>query len=323
MAANPPGRYLLEPRLSPQQRYAFIGVPHDAATSLGNPGARFGPQALRRALQDVLGGPLHDGRLAHLERGILDLSRVEVVDWGDVALSYHDTERTVQETYQAVDKALAAGFSPLVAGGDHGVTYPCVKALHDRDPGAIGLIQLDAHSDLLDDSERQGRYSGSSGMRRALELEGLAGPNLVQIGLRGHTSVEQYEAGQRLGVRRISAARLAEMGVAAAARQALAWAGAGTGAIYLTIDLDVVTPGEAPGTGWPEPGGLTGGQLLDLVAVVAPHIAALDVVELNPVFDGPARTTAILAARLVTEFITSRLQNPGKKGGSKGGDYGV
>jgi formiminoglutamase/agmatinase len=255
---------------------------------------------------------LQDRRLADIDRGIVDLSAVEVADFGDVALSYHDTERTVKETYQVVRSALEAGYFPLVAGGDHGITYPCVKALHDTRAGPIGLIQLDAHCDMLDYSDRQGRYSGSSGMRRALELDRLAGSNLVQVGLRGYTTVEQYKVGRQLGVRRISAARLTEMGVPAAAGQALEWASAGTRAIYLTVDMDVVTPGEAPGTGWAEPGGLTGQQLLDFVRIVAPHVAAIDVAELNPLYDSRARATAILAARLLLDCITTRLEKQPK-----------
>jgi agmatinase len=301
--------YLLAPKQPPKYRFAYIGVPHDAATSLGNPGGRFGPQALREALRTVFEWRLQDGRLAHIDRGIIDLSAVEVADRGDIALSYYDTDKTVLETYTAVRAALDAGYLPLVVGGDHAVTYPAVKALHDTCDGPIGLIQLDAHCDLLDYSDRQGRFSGSSGMRRSLELERLDGPHLVQVGLRGYTTVDQYELGQRLGIRRISAARFAEMGTQIAAEQALAWAGAGTQAIYLTVDLDVVVSGEAPGTGWPEPGGLTGQQLLDFVRFVAPAVAAIDVAELNPVYDNQARATAILAARLLLNCITLRVQN--------------
>jgi len=300
-----PNSYLLKPRTSPQHRFGYIGVPHDAATSLGNPGARFGPSALREALKGVFDWRLQDGRLADIDRGIIDLSAVEVADFGDVALSYHDTDRTVEETYQAVRGALENGYFPLVVGGDHGVTFPAVKALHDTCTGAVGLIQLDAHCDLMDVSDRQGRYSGSSGVRRSLELERVSGANVVQIGLRGYATLEQYEIGQELEVRRISASHLAKIGVAAAAEQALAWAGAGTQAIYLTVDLDVLNPGEAPGTGWPEPGGLTGQQFIDFVRLVAPHIAVMDIAELNPVFDSPARTTAILGARLFLDCITA------------------
>jgi agmatinase len=307
MKEDLPTSYLLEARKPPQHRFAFIGVPHDAATSLGNPGARFGPSALREALKGVFEWRLQEGRLADIERGIIDLSAVEVADFSDVALSYHDTDRTVEETYQVVRGALEAGYLPLVVGGDHGVTYPAVKALHDTCTGRIGLIQLDAHCDLLDCSDRQGRYSGSSGVRRSLELERVSGTNVVQVGLRGYATVEQYEIGQELGVRRIGATHLAEMGVGALAEQALKWAGDGTQAMYLTVDLDVVNPGEAPGTGWPEPGGLTGQQVIDFVRLAAPRVAAMDIAELNPVYDSRARTTAILGARLLLDCITARL----------------
>ncbi|MFC2029928.1 arginase family protein [Chloroflexota bacterium] len=307
MNADPSTKFLLSPRQTPRHRFAYIGVPHDAATSLGNPGARYGPQALREALQGIFDWRLDNGRLAHIDRGVVDLSTVEVADSGDVPLSYYDTERTVEETYRVVSEALIDGYFPLVAGGDHGVTYPAVKALHDMCDGAIGLIQLDAHCDLLDCSDRQGRYSGSSGMRRSLELDRLAGDNLVQVGLRGYTTVEQYELGSRMGIRRITAARFVELGAEAAAEKALKWAGEGTQAIYLTVDLDVIRPGEAPGTGWPEPGGITGQQVLDFVRLVAPYAAAIDVAELNPLFDSRSRATAILAARILLDCIAARL----------------
>jgi formiminoglutamase/agmatinase len=300
--------YLLKPAQVAAHRYAYIGVPHDAATSLGNPGGRFGPQALRDALLGVFGWRLQEGKLADQDEGVIDLAAVEVADYGDVALSYHDTARTVEETYAAVRRALDAGYVPLMCGGDHGVTYPAVRALHDATPGRIGVIQLDAHCDLMDFSDRQGRFSGSSGMRRSLELDRLEGSNLVQVGLRGYTTVEQYEVGRRLGVRRIGATRFAEIGARAAPEQALAWAADGTEAFYLTIDLDAINPGEAPGTGWPEPGGLTGQQAIDFVRALAPHVAAVDIAELNPLYDTQARATALLAARLLLDFITTRVR---------------
>ncbi|MBI3761294.1 MAG: arginase family protein, partial [Chloroflexi bacterium] len=230
-------------------------------------------------------------------------------DFGDVALSYYDAQKTVEESYAVVRRALEAGYVPVVVGGDHGISYPAIKALHDTTRGNIGLIQLDAHRDLMSESERQGKFSGSSGMRRSLELERLAAPNLVQVGLRGYTTVEQYQIADELGVRRISATRFAALGAQAAAEQALAWAGDGTAAIYLTIDMDVLNPGEAPGTGWPEPGGLTGQQVMDFVRAVAPRIAAVDVAELNPVYDSPARATCLLAARLLLDFITTKMRS--------------
>ena len=299
--------YLLKPQGTPKHRFAYVGIPHDAATSLGNPGARFAPPALRDSLRGIFTWRLRDGWLADTDLGLIDLSLVEVADFGDVALSYHDTPKTVEESYGAVRRALEAGYVPLIVGGDHEISYPAIKALHDVTSGRLGLIQLDAHRDLMNFSDRQGKFSGSSGMRRSLELERLAPVNLVQVGLRGYTTVEQYEIVKELGVRNITASQFAKMGVEAAARQALAWASEGTQAIYLTVDLDVLNPGEAPGTGWPEPGGLTGQQLIDFVRLVAPHCAALDIAELNPVYDSPAHSTAVLAARLMLDFITTRV----------------
>lgn len=306
--------YLLRPRLENEHRFGFIGVAHDAATTLGNPGARFAPAALRQSLKDIFDWRLNNHRLADIEKGVIDLSNVEVVDFGDVALSYHETDLTVEETCRQVSAVLDAGCFPLIVGGDHGVTFSAVKALHASTQEPIGLIQLDAHCDLMNFSQRQGRYSGSSGMRRCLELDRLSGGNLVQIGLRGYTSVEQYQLGDELGLRRITAADFNEQGPVRSAERALAWAGEGTGAIYLSVDMDVVDPGEAPGTGWPEPGGLNGQQLIDFVRLVSPHISAIDITELNPVFDTKARTTAVLAARLLMDCIASRVVNQAQTG---------
>lgn len=300
--------YLLKAAQPPAHRFAYIGIPHDSATSIGNPGARFAPGALREALRGVFDWRLREGKLADVDEGIVDLSPVEVVDWGDVELTYADTVKTVEESTAAVRAALEAGYVPLVVGGDHEISYPAIKALHDVHTGRIGLIQIDAHNDLMHSSRRQGMFSGSSGMRRSLELERLRGANLVQLGLRGYATVEQYSIGQEYGVRRIGATRLAEMGARAAAEQALAWAREGTEAVYLTIDMDAINSGEAPGTGWPEPGGLTGQQVIDVVRIVAPFVAAMDIAELNPLYDSKARATTLLAARLMLDFITTRVR---------------
>ena len=104
-----------------------------------------------------------------------------------------------------------------------------------------------------------------------------------------------------------SAPRALPRSARAAAAEALAAAGDGTDAIYLTLDMDAINPGEAPGTGWPEPGGLTGQQAIDFVRALAPHIAALDIAELNPLYDTLARATALLAARLMLNAITVRV----------------
>ena len=307
---------LLAARGEARRRFGLLGVPHDAATTIGNPGARYGPGALREMLVDWFGRRVRDGKIADLERGILDLSEVEVLDFGDVEISYADPAAAVEETAAAVAQIIAAGALPISIGGDHGVTFPAFRALHDATPGPVGLVQLDAHADLDPGNPRQGRYSGSSGMRRALELERLQGDHLVQIGLRGYTSVEQYEIGERLGVPRITCAEVEAVGAAAVAARTLDLL-KGVDAVHLTVDLDVLDPGSAPGSGWAEPAGMRTADLFAIVRALAPRLAGFDVAELNPLFDARSGATAILAARLVLDLITADLSDGGRGGAAR------
>lgn len=300
---------LLAPLQEPRVKFAFLGVPYDAATSIANPGARFAPTALREQFKTLLAKRVVDGQVVDMDRGErVDLSAVEVADRGDVSLSFHDTEKAVKQVTAAVREILDAGCIPLVVGGDHGVTYPAFRALHDSTDEALGLIQLDAHCDMLDFSERQGSLSGSSGMVRSLELGRLQGKNMVQVGLRGYATPQQWGVGVQYGVRRILAPAFAEMGAARAAEQSLRWATDGASKLYLTVDIDALNPGEAPGTGWAEPGGLTVQQLLDFVRILAPRVDALDIAELNPVFDNAPKQTTVMCARLLFDFVTVKAR---------------
>lgn len=296
---------IFEPRTEPVLKFGFLGVPYDASTSIANPGARFGPAALREQFKLLLSKRVVDGQVVDMDRGeLIDLSAVQVADFGDVAISFYDQQRAIDQVTGAVHEMIDAGYTPLVVGGDHGVTFPAFRALHDATPGDLGLIQLDAHCDMLDFSEKQGAISGSSGMVRSLELGRLRGKNMVQVGLRGYATAQQWGVGVKYGVRRILAPEFQEMGAVAAAKQSLSWAREGTEKIYLTVDSDVLNPGEAPGTGWPEPGGLTVQQLIDFVRYLAPSTDALDIAELNPIFDSAPRHTVVMCARLLLDFVT-------------------
>jgi formiminoglutamase/agmatinase len=303
---------LLQALTEPNIRFGYVGVPYDAATSIANPGARFGPAALREQFQLLLAKRVVGGQVADMDRGdVVDLSGVQVEDFGDVALSFYDPEKALEQVTAAVRAVIDAGCIPLVAGGDHGVTYPAFRALHQASSGNLGLIQLDAHCDMLDFSEKQGAVSGSSGMARSLELGRLKGKNMVQVGLRGYATTQQWGVGVKYGVRRILAPEFQEMGATEAAKQSLAWARAGTDKIYLTVDIDVLNPGEAPGTGWPEPGGLNVQELIDYVRYLAPHMDALDIAELNPVYDSTSRHTVVMCARLLFDFVTVKARSTG------------
>lgn len=301
---------ILESRGAPKIKFGYLGVPYDASTSIANPGARFGPAALRDQFKVLLAKRVVDGLVVDMDRGeTVDLSAVEVADYGDVALSFHDQHQAIDQTTAAVGEILADGYIPLVVGGDHGVTYPVFRALHNATTGSLGLIQMDAHCDMLDFSDKQGSISGSSGMVRSLELGRLAGKNMVQVGLRGYATPQQWGVGVQYGVRRILAPEFEEMGVAEAAKQSLSWARDGIEKLYLTIDTDVLNPGEAPGTGWPEPGGLTVQQLIDYTRLVAPYVDVFDIAELNPIFDSAPRHTVVMCARLLFDFVTVKSRS--------------
>lgn len=300
---------MLTPLTQPKIKFGLLGVPYDASTSIANPGARFGPSALREQFRALLAKRIVEGLVVDMDRGeLVDLSAVEVVDFGDVALSFYDPHKALDQVTNAVREVIDSGFIPLVIGGDHGVTYPAFRALHESTRGKLGLIQLDAHCDMLDFSEKQGAISGSSGMVRSLELGRLQGGNMVQVGLRGYATVQQWSVGIKYGVHRILAPEFQEMGAVEAAKQSLAWARAGTEKIYLTLDVDALNPGEAPGTGWPEPGGLTVQELIDYVRYLAPHVDALDIAELNPVYDGAPKHTAVMCARVLFDFVTVKAR---------------
>lgn len=300
---------ILAPRVKPKIKFGYLGVPYDASTSIANPGARFAPAALREQFKLLLAKRVVNGQVVDMDRGALvDLSAVEVVDFGDVAISFYDHEKAIQQVTDATRQVIDSGFIPLVIGGDHGVTYPAFRALHDATRGNLGLIQLDAHCDMLDFNEKQGALSGSSGMARSLELGRLRGKNLAQVGLRGYATTQQWGVGVKYGVKRILAPEFEEMGVIEAARQSLVWARQGTEKIYLTVDIDALNPGEAPGTGWAEPGGLTVQQLIDFVRYLAPHVDALDLAELNPLFDTASKQTTVMCARLLFDFVTVKAR---------------
>ncbi|MBI4670468.1 MAG: arginase family protein [Chloroflexi bacterium] len=300
---------LLAPRTEPTLKFGYLGVPYDASTSIANPGARFGPRALREQFQLLLAKRVVDGLVVDMDRGErVDLNAVQVADFGDVDISFYDHEKAIHQVTAAVRQVIDSGFIPLVVGGDHGVTYPSFHALHETTRGNLGLVQLDAHCDMLDFSEKQGAISGSSGMARSLELGRLKGKNMVQVGLRGYATPQQWGVGVKYGVRRILAPAFAEMGARAAAQKTLKWASAGTAKIYLTVDVDALNPGEAPGTGWPEPGGLTVQELLDFVRYLAPYVDALDIAELNPPYDNAPKQTTVMCARLLFDFITTKAR---------------
>jgi agmatinase len=285
-------------------RFGLLGLPYDTSASLGWPGARYAPARIREALRWIQ-NRIVDNRVFDVESGqVVDLSRLEFRDFGDARISRFDHESSLAQLKAEIDQLFAAGFIPILLGGDHCVTWPGLQSLHSHRTGAIGIIHLDAHLDLLEGSDIQGPHSGSSEIRRALELPQISGKNVVQVGVRGFNYPEHHQYIRQAGISLIPPAEIFTDGVEAVAEKALKIAGAATSHIYLTADIDVLDSAFAPGSGANEPGGITSWQLLHFVRRVAPQVDAMDIVEVNPLTDYRDVTSAV-AARLVFDFLTA------------------
>jgi agmatinase len=297
---------LLFGREDASRHIALLGVPFDSATTLGRPGARYAPARIRTAfgwnLNRIRNGAFYD---VEAER-IVNLEDYAVEDYGDIPITGYDQLETFKHAQDALTEILQTGAFPIVLGGDHEVSIPLLQAYHDYQTGPLGIIHVDAHLDLVDENPRQGRYSGSSPMRRALEMGRYLPKNLVQVGVRGFNYPDQYEYIVSQGIHHISASKVHSMGGQAAAEKALELASAGGAHVYLSFDIDCLDYAYAPGTGADEAGGLTSAQVLQFMRVVAPHVGAMDVVEVNPMTDQQDATSG-LAAQIIFTVISSRV----------------
>ncbi len=278
---------------------AIVGAPFDDATS-HRPGARFGPRAIREAQSA-------SGALNSLQLGVEPLGVLTVVDAGDANVVPSWMERGHALIHRKVREVAATGAIPIVLGGDHSITWPSASAVAEvRHPGTIGIVHFDAHADTAPDIFG---VLGSHGtpMRRLVESGAVAGRNFVQVGLRGYwppPDVFDWMRGQ--GMRWHLMREIEERGAEAVIDDAIAEALDGPDSVYLSIDIDVIDPGMAPGTGTPEPGGMLTREVLRAIRriVGAVDLAGMDVVEVSPPYDH-AEVTAGAANRCVLEAISA------------------
>lgn len=278
---------------------AIIGAPFDGGTSHRS-GCRFGPQAMR--LTDYLP---HDGKRPHLALGVDPLVDLGVVDLGDVEMPSGDTDRSLAALEALVTQVAKAGVVPVILGGDHTIAWPDVTGVaHHVGWGRVSVIHFDAHADTAD-TQMGSLHGHGTPMRRLIESGACRGDRFVQIGLRGYWPEPEtldWMADQKM--RSFEMAEIVDRGLDAVLDEALALAMNDCDAVFLSVDVDVVDPGSAPGTGTPEPGGLTSRQLLDAVRRIAMSIplAGMDVVEVSPPYDA-AEVTAYLGNRVVLEAL--------------------
>jgi agmatinase len=278
---------------------AIVGAPFDDAVSHRS-GARFGPRAIREA--QYTSGSIHSLALGNEPFEVLD-----VVDAGDANIVPAWIERAHALIYRKVRSVAETGAIPIVLGGDHSITWPSATAVAEvRRPGSIGIVHFDAHADTAMDD--WGVLAGhGTPMRRLIESGAVDGRNFVQVGLRGYwPPMETFEWMQQHGLRYHFMREIEERGAEAVIADAIAEALDGPDAVYLSLDIDVIDPGLAPGTGTPEPGGMLTREVLRAIRQIvgAVELAGMDVVEVSPPYDH-AETTAMAANRAVLEAISA------------------
>jgi agmatinase len=272
---------------------AIVGAPTDDLVS-DRPGTRYAPRAIRAA--SCPPGP-------HLEAGVDAFSDLRIVDYGDAAVVPADPVRTHEAIERIVGEVVDAGALPVTLGGDHSITEPCVTAVARR-RGPVGLIHFDTHTDT--GREVFGvEHSHGTPMFRLVEAGSVPGTRYAQIGLRGYWPGPAEFAWQReRGIAAFFMHDVRDLGIQEVVQRALAHVGPGP--VYLTVDVDVLDPAFAPGTGTPEPGGMTSLDLLWAVREIASRaeLAGADVVEVLPTAVGSADITALVAERVVREVLT-------------------
>jgi formimidoylglutamase len=278
---------------------AIIGAPFDDAVSHRS-GARFGPRAIRQAQYT-------SGSINSLQLDVEPFEVLDVVDAGDANIVPAWIDRAHALIYRKVHEVAGTGAIPIVLGGDHSITWPSATAVAEiRRPGSIGIVHFDAHADTANDD--WGVLAGhGTPMRRLVESGAVAGRNFVQVGLRGYwPPVETFEWMKAHGLRYHFMREIEERGADAVIAQAIDEALDGPDYIYLSLDIDVIDPGMAPGTGTPEPGGMLTREVLRAIRQIvgAVELAGMDVVEVSPPYDH-AETTAMAANRAALEAISA------------------
>ena len=275
---------------------AILGVPFDSGTSYRS-GARLGPREIRAQSSLI--------RPYSFFQKISPFEKLAIVDAGDVDAPPVGIELAYAAIEAGVARILDAGAMPLVVGGDHSISLPCLRAAAAKH-GPLALVQFDAHIDTWGDYFG-GKYFHGSPFRRAIEERLIDPAKYVQVGIRGPMYGEEADfAYQREhAVTTIDIGMVKREGVDRTVARVRDIAGAAP--LYVTFDIDSVDPAFAPGTGTPEVGGLTSYEAQELVRGLAGlDLAACDIVEVAPVFDGPGQITALLAANLMFELLCVR-----------------
>lgn len=282
---------------------AILGAPMDDLVS-DRPGTRFGPRAIRMA--SVQAG-------AHLEARVDPLTELSVIDFGDAPVVPADAARSHAAIHDTAATVLGAGATPIVLGGDHSITEPALRACAAV-CGPLGLVHFDSHTDSAPKCFGV-ELSHGTPMYRLLQAGCVDPVRYVQIGLRGYwPEQEVFEWQHQLGITSYFMHDVLERGVGAVLAETIDVLGGGPA--YLTVDIDVLDPAFAPGTGTPEPGGMSSLELLAACRRLASELELVgaDVVEVSPAAHGTADITALAGARIVHEILTGLALHRSRRG---------
>jgi agmatinase len=307
-ASGGPGTFMGVPFLQDMRQLGdqdviVVGVPLDSGCT-SRPGARFGPQALRRV--SMLGGSYSS------DRGILLHEALQIVDGGDIQVIPGNLEKSFDQITAAMSYIAQRGVFPVVLGGDHSIAYPNLRGLAPYIDGPIGIIQFDRHNDLGERTLDE-RMHGSP-FFHATSLPNVPASNLVQIGIGGWTgSKPDIRVARDRGVTMITMDDIDHYGIERIMEYALEIAWKGARAVWLSFDIDAVDPAFAPGTGTPEPGGLQPREVFRMLRIAAREgLAGMELVEVSPPYD-VADITALLGSRIIMHVLAT-LVEAGKLG---------
>ncbi len=260
-----------------------LGIPFDAAVS-NRPGARFGPQAIRRASAILDTDPQYP-----FHRSLFD--NLAVIDHGDVKLDYGHHGKTPRLIEKEAARIVASGAFLIGLGGDHFVTWPLMRAqaaVH----GPLAMVQFDAHQDTWPDEK--GRIDHGSFVGRAARDGTIDPSRSIQVGIRTH-------APETCGIEIIHGYDVEEMSAQAIADAIVARVGEAKA--YITFDIDCLDPAYAPGTGTPVAGGPSSAKMLSVLSKLgALNLVGADVVEVAPAYDH-ADVTAIAGAAVAQHYL--------------------
>jgi agmatinase len=284
----------------PQADVVILGAPFDGGTSHRS-GTRFGPQYIRQTCYLPF-----DGSRPSLALRVDGLKDLRVFDAGDVEMYSGDAARSVADLQVAVATITGNGAIPLILGGDHTIAWPDAAGVAEHvGQGRVSMIHFDAHADT-GDIEFGSLIGHGQPMRRLIESGAVRGDRFLQIGLRGYwppPETLEWMAGQRM--RSYEMTEIVARGLGECLSEAFEISMDDCDGVFLSVDIDVCDPGHAPGTGTPEPGGLTARELLDAVRRIAYElpVVGMDVVEVSPPYDH-AEVTSFLANRVVLEALS-------------------